>query len=95
MKTKADPDPDAGEPAATAAEDAGSAQEIFDDFIGAAGGALRDAGKTIKSAFDDAGGWWKRNFDAGADAGESSTSEDTAATDDEKPKKGGKKKKKR
>lgn len=83
----------AGEPAATAAEDAGSAQEIFDDFVGAAGGALRDAGKTLKSAFDDAGGWWRRNFDAKPGAGETAADEAAKAERDEKPKKGGKKKK--
>jgi Zn-dependent protease with chaperone function len=75
----------------TAAESAGSAQEIFDDVVNSAGGALRDAGKTIKGAFDDAGDWWRRNFDAKPGAGQSAAPEADAEAG-AKSKKGGKKK---
>jgi len=78
---------------ATAADSAGAAQEIFDDFVGAAGGALRDAGKTFKSAFDDAGDWWRRNFDAKPGAEQTAAEDATDSVAHKKRGKGGKKKK--
>jgi len=38
-------------------------EDIFDEVVGAAGGTVREAGATFKSAMGEAAEWWKRNFE--------------------------------
>ncbi|MBN2360687.1 MAG: M48 family metalloprotease [Deltaproteobacteria bacterium] len=85
----------AGSGADSQQESAGSVQEVFDDIAGAAEGALREAGRTIKSVVDDAGGWWRRSFDArpAASAKRTAAGDARSKAAAKKPKKGGKKRK--